>query len=59
VSTVLNAIIKLLKVNPNPSPATWVNPQAAKMYFSNDEEAKKQYRKKVACLVRKSVEGDE
>jgi ubiquitin-conjugating enzyme E2 Z len=59
VATILNAIIKLLKANPNPSPATWANSQAAKMYFSNDEDVKKEYRKRVARLVRKSVEGDE
>ena len=59
VATILTSIIKLLKANPNPSPATWANVQAAKMYFSNDDEVKKEYRKKVARLVRKSVEGDE
>jgi len=59
VANLLNALVKLLKTNPNPSPATWANIEAAKMYFSNDADVKKEYRKKVARLVRKSVEGDE
>jgi len=59
VVTILTAVVKLLKANPNPSPATWANPSAAKMYFSSDDNVKKDYKKRVARLVRKSVEGDE
>ncbi len=59
VVTVLNALVKLLKAAPNPSPATWVNPEAARMYFSSDEATKKEYKKRVARCVRNSVEGSD
>eukprot|EP01118_Nematostelium_gracile_P011225 TRINITY_DN3954_c0_g1_i1.p1 TRINITY_DN3954_c0_g1~~TRINITY_DN3954_c0_g1_i1.p1 ORF type:complete len:421 (-),score=104.33 TRINITY_DN3954_c0_g1_i1:56-1318(-) len=57
VTPILNAIMKLLRSEPNASPATWVNVQAANQYFSKKEEEKKEYKKKVAQCVRRSVEG--
>lgn len=59
VANILASVTKLLKTTPNPSPATWANVRAAKMYFSADENVKKEYRKQVARLVRRSVEGDD
>jgi len=57
VEGILNALLKLLKTEPNSSPATWTNPEAARLCFSNDEEARKEFRKRVARCVAKSVEG--
>eukprot|EP01012_Entosiphon_sulcatum_P008720 TRINITY_DN14783_c0_g1_i1.p1 TRINITY_DN14783_c0_g1~~TRINITY_DN14783_c0_g1_i1.p1 ORF type:complete len:442 (+),score=67.55 TRINITY_DN14783_c0_g1_i1:86-1411(+) len=56
VEFILNALKKLLSSEPNPSPATWINEEAAHMCFAKDLEERKQWKKKARALARRSME---
>lgn len=56
VEFLLTALKKLLTNEPNPSPATWVNLEAAEMAFSRDQDNRKQWKKKARALARRSME---
>eukprot|EP00667_Euglena_gracilis_P003849 EG_transcript_3862 len=56
VEFLLGALKKLLTHDPNPSPATWVNQDAAQMAFNRDLEVRKQWKKKARSLARRSME---
>ena len=51
-----SVVQKLLTNEPNPSPATWVNLEAAEMAFSRDQDNRKQWKKKARALARRSME---
>jgi ubiquitin-protein ligase len=52
----LHSLKKLLVNEPSPSPATWINEEAAKLYFSKDPDGRAQWKKKARTLARRSVE---
>eukprot|EP01006_Ploeotia_vitrea_P060949 TRINITY_DN76918_c0_g1_i1.p1 TRINITY_DN76918_c0_g1~~TRINITY_DN76918_c0_g1_i1.p1 ORF type:complete len:445 (-),score=58.21 TRINITY_DN76918_c0_g1_i1:147-1481(-) len=56
VEFLLTSCKKLLTTEPNASPATWVNEEAAKACFHKEEETRKQWKKKVRQLARQTME---
>mmetsp|Transcript_108090 Transcript_108090/g.186551 ORF Transcript_108090/g.186551 Transcript_108090/m.186551 type:complete len:439 (-) Transcript_108090:214-1530(-) len=56
VEFLLTSLKKILTNEPNPSPATWVNNDAAEMAFSKDMDVRKQWKKKARALARRSME---
>jgi len=57
VQYILRALLKLLQRPINSSQATWVNVEAAKMFFAvNNPDMQREYKRRVARCLRNSVE---
>ena len=57
VSGLLHSLVALLASDPSPEPATHLNPDAARLYFSRSADEQKEYRKLVKRCVQRSVDG--
>eukprot|EP00027_Filamoeba_sp_ATCC50430_P008041 CAMPEP_0168549136 /NCGR_PEP_ID=MMETSP0413-20121227/4940_1 /TAXON_ID=136452 /ORGANISM="Filamoeba nolandi, Strain NC-AS-23-1" /LENGTH=425 /DNA_ID=CAMNT_0008579499 /DNA_START=59 /DNA_END=1336 /DNA_ORIENTATION=+ len=57
VTSVIQALQKILSSQPSSSDSTWVNKEAALQFFSKKEEDVKEFKKRVQRCVRKSVDG--
>lgn len=53
---VLKYLRRLLAVDPNPSEVTWLNLEAAGLFFSKDEKDRAEYKARVKRCVRRSVD---
>mmetsp|Transcript_39706 Transcript_39706/g.61974 ORF Transcript_39706/g.61974 Transcript_39706/m.61974 type:complete len:446 (-) Transcript_39706:49-1386(-) len=54
--TVITDILSLLIDPPNPDPRTWVNKEAADLYFNGGDQGREEYSRKVRRLARRSIE---
>jgi len=52
----LSALVRLLSADPSPEPATHLNPEAAQLHFSQSDEEKKEYKRRVKRCVQRSME---
>ena len=53
----LQQLVALLTADPSPEPATHLNLEASKLYFSRSDDEKKEYRRRAKRVVQRSVDG--
>lgn len=57
IASLIGQLIKLLKDDPSPEPATHLNLEAANLRFSRSEADRMEYKKRVKRCVQRSVDG--
>ena len=56
VSAILADIHNILRQPPNPDPRTWVNKEAAQLYFNDGEKGREEYARCVRRCAQRSME---
>jgi ubiquitin-protein ligase len=56
VATLLSDVHALLKQPPNPDPRTWLNKEAADLYFNDGEKGREEYARRVRRCAQRSME---
>jgi len=56
VALLLQDVHSLLKLPPNPDPRTWLNREAAELYFNEGEKGREEYARRVRRCAQRSME---